>query len=105
MLIAFLFAASAQLFFWGLFYRYSFPSSAYKVPEETGPFAPVSVIVCFRNEEAGISRPSRWSDPLAPTRAYQPGQKRCAYFWYRQRPVRARFTHGCRLHYQEPLLA
>ncbi len=54
MLIAFLFAASAQLFFWGLFYRYSFPSSAYKVPEETGPFAPVSVIVCFRNEEAQI---------------------------------------------------
>jgi cellulose synthase/poly-beta-1,6-N-acetylglucosamine synthase-like glycosyltransferase len=52
MLSVFLFAVAAQLFFWGMFCRYAFPASELDVPEEAGPFPPVSVIVCFRNEEA-----------------------------------------------------
>lgn len=54
MLIVFLFAAATQLFFWGMFSRYAFPEAGGKAPEEAGPFPPVSVIVCFRNEEAMI---------------------------------------------------
>lgn len=54
MLALFLFAAAVQLFFWAMFSHYSFPAQDKDAPEETGPFSPVSVIVCFRNEEAMI---------------------------------------------------
>jgi hypothetical protein len=54
MLAVFLLATSAQLFFWGLFSHYAFPPEKKDAPEETGPFSPVSVIVCFRNEEEMI---------------------------------------------------
>ncbi|TXF90654.1 glycosyltransferase [Neolewinella aurantiaca] len=54
MLTVFLFAAAAQFFFWGMFSHYAFPKQSQVQPAETGPFPPVSVIVCFRNEEEMI---------------------------------------------------
>jgi len=52
MLTIFFLSAVAQFFFWGVFGRYAFPVSKHTPPAERGPFPPVSVIVCFRNEEA-----------------------------------------------------
>ena len=54
MLTVFLFAAAAQFFFWGMFSRYAFTGAKQEAAEEAGPFPPVSVIVCFRNEAAMI---------------------------------------------------
>jgi biofilm PGA synthesis N-glycosyltransferase PgaC len=54
MLTVFLLAAATQVSFWGICNRYAFPTQDKNTPEETSPFPPVSVIVCFRNEAKNI---------------------------------------------------
>lgn len=50
MLTVFLLAAVIQLLAWVYFWQYSFPAVPQKLLAGTGPYPPVSVIVCFRNE-------------------------------------------------------
>jgi len=50
MLAVFLAAATIQLFAWGYFWRYSFPVVSQAPAPDAGPYPPVSVIVCFRDE-------------------------------------------------------
>ncbi|WP_020570684.1 glycosyltransferase [Neolewinella persica] len=53
MLIAFLAAAGLQLFFWSYYLRDGLKKESALAPESQPP-APVSVIVCFRNEETTL---------------------------------------------------
>ncbi len=54
MLAVFLLAAATQFFCWAMFSRYAFPTTDERATEEAKPCSPVSVIVCFRNEEAQL---------------------------------------------------
>ncbi|MEM9929126.1 MAG: glycosyltransferase [Bacteroidota bacterium] len=55
MLLLFWLAACAQLFSWYKFHQLAFPVEEPELPPGSSAFAPVSVIICFHNEEGMLA--------------------------------------------------